>query len=138
MMEYLLIILAGGVPACVAYTGKGGHRFRTIAGTINLLLAFLVVLVAAGQLAADPPVSTAMASGFAAVVLALTAVALRISPDSPPAHGHRTPQAATQAGQQPYQAQWAAPPQHPGMAAPGQGGAPGGAAPQQPWRPSGQ
>ncbi len=148
MFEYLLVLLVGGVPACVAYIVRGRGRFRSIAGTINLALAFLIAAVAAAQLMADPPVRTAMASGFISIVLAVAAVALRL-PD--PADGdpapartpqQQEPQQAPQMMQQPYPAQWAAP-QHPGMPgaphpAPNPAASPGGTPPQQSWGPSGQ
>jgi hypothetical protein len=116
-------------------------EFRSIVGTIHLALAFLVAFVAAVQMAADPPVRTAIATGLLSVVLALTAIALRPSTDGAAGDGNRDRQDAAQSGQRPYPAQWAAPP-HQGMPpAPGQSGPFGGAPPQQPqqpWQPSGQ
>jgi hypothetical protein len=137
MVEYLFILLVAGVPACIAYLGRGSRRFRAVVGAVNLALAFLVAAVAAAQLMADPPVKTAMASGFISVVLAVTALALRLPPDTDPVGGVSPPQGNAQVAQQPYPAPWGAPPQHNVPGIPGQGSAPGGAPPQQPWGPPG-
>ncbi|WP_214413819.1 hypothetical protein [Sphaerisporangium fuscum] len=135
MFEYLLILLVAGLPACIALVG-GSPRFRSIVGAINLGLAFIMVSVTAMQLAHDPPVSTAMASGFMSVVLAVTAVVLRLSPDTA---GNKE---AAQVARPPYPApsqQGAGhggvpgvAPAHPGMPAQG---AP---LPQRPWPSSGR
>lgn len=144
-MEVLLIALLAGVPACIAYAGRGGRRFRSIVGTINLALAFLTAFAAETQMAADPPVKTAVATGLLSVVLAVTAVAIRPSDEGgtkPADGGLQDPRGTAEAGA-PQPGQWAAPP-HPGMPpVPGQGGGPGappapGVPPrQQPWPPAG-
>lgn len=144
VVEYLFAALVAGLPACIAYLGGGGHRFRSIVGTINLALAFLVAIGTAAQLMNDPPARSAMASGFLSIILAVTAVAVRLSPDPSPAGNRRAPQGTAQTAQQTHPGQWTAP-HHPGVpAAPGLGGAPGEVSPQpqphqqQPWQPPGQ
>ncbi|MCW2898715.1 MAG: hypothetical protein JWO67_980 [Streptosporangiaceae bacterium] len=132
MLIFLVIAVLAGVPACVAYAGKGGERFRSIVGTIHLALAFIVACAAAAEMLADPPAPTAVATGLLSVVLAVTALALRPSSGGGTAHdGSQDRRGTAQAVPQPHSGQWATPP-HPGM--PPTPGAP----PQPPWPPAGR
>jgi hypothetical protein len=102
---HLIILLVAGVPACLAYAGVGGERFRVVAGTINLALAFLTTVMAAAELMTKPPAEAALATGFLSVVLAVTAAALRSPRDRAATAGSRELYGGSQPVSPPYPAQ---------------------------------